>query len=100
MRDGLKVAQRAPLAAAVASGWLPPSGNPACPGRATFCGRADFRYYHEIINASGTGLGHCTFGLQDVYGNRLIIVTAGEVIEELNATAHVWNWYFAKEREA
>jgi hypothetical protein len=56
--------------------------------------------YSEIINASGTGLGHCRFGFQDVYGNRLIIVTAGEVIEDLNATAHVWSWYFAKEGEA
>lgn len=50
--------------------------------------------YDEIMNASGTGLAHCTFGFQDVYGNRLVVVTAGEVIEELNATAHVWNWYF------
>lgn len=56
--------------------------------------------YHEIIHASGTGLGHCTFGFQDVYGNRLIVVTAGEVIEELEATAHVWCWHFAKEDEA
>lgn len=56
--------------------------------------------YHEIINASGTGLAHCTFGFQDVYGNRLVVVTAGEVIEELNATAYVWNWYFTKEDDA
>ena len=50
--------------------------------------------YHEITHASGTGLAHCTFGFQDAYGNRLMIVTAGEVIDELNATAHVWNWFF------
>lgn len=53
--------------------------------------------YHEITNASGTGLAHCTFEFQDVYGNRLVVVTAGEVIEELNATAYVWNWYFSKQ---
>lgn len=53
--------------------------------------------FHEIIHSSGTGLGHCTFGFQDVYGNRLIIVTAGEVIEEMNVTAYVWNWYFTKD---
>lgn len=49
--------------------------------------------YHEIINASGTGLGHCTFGFVDVYRNKLIVVTAGEVSEEEGWTACVWNWY-------
>jgi len=53
--------------------------------------------YREIINASGTGLAHCTFGFSDVYGNRLVIVTAGEVIKELNANAYVWNWHFARD---
>lgn len=50
--------------------------------------------YHEIINASGTGLGHCTFGFIDVYRNKLIVVTAGEVCEAEGWTACVWNWYF------
>jgi hypothetical protein len=31
----------------------------------------------EIINASGTGASHCTFGFGDVYQNKLIVVTAG-----------------------
>ena len=53
--------------------------------------------YHEIINASGTGLAFCTFGWQDVYGTKLVVVTAGEVIDELNATAGVWNWYFERD---
>lgn len=56
--------------------------------------------FHEVISASGTGLAHCRFGFQDVYGNRLVIVTAGDVVEELNATAHVWNWHLSKEIDA
>jgi hypothetical protein len=55
--------------------------------------------YQEIISASPTGLAHCTFGFQDVYGTRLIVVTAGEVIADLNATAHVWNWYFTTDND-
>jgi hypothetical protein len=51
--------------------------------------------YCEIMHASGTGLSHCTFGFQDVYGTKLIIKTAGEVIEGLDPTVHVWSWYFA-----
>jgi hypothetical protein len=50
--------------------------------------------YHEIRHASGTGLGLCSFGFEDVYGRKLVVVTAGEVIEEMNATAGVWRWYF------
>ena len=56
--------------------------------------------FHEIINASGTGLGHCTFGFVDLYQNKLIIVTAGEVVEEENWSAFVWNWYLAREGDA
>ena len=55
--------------------------------------------FDEIIHSSGTGLSHCMFSFQDVYRNRLIIVTAGEVIEELNATARVWSWYFTKDND-
>ena len=51
--------------------------------------------YHEIINASGTGLAHCAFEFQDVYGNRLVIATAGEFIDDLSTTAYVWSWFFA-----
>lgn len=50
--------------------------------------------YHEIRQETGTGMGLCSFAFEDVYGNQLIVVTAGEVIEEINATAHVWRWYF------
>jgi len=53
--------------------------------------------YHEIIAACPTGLAFCKFGLQDVYGNRLIVVTAGEEYEESDAKAHVWRWYFEQE---
>jgi hypothetical protein len=56
--------------------------------------------FHEIINASGTGLGHCTFGFVDVYRNKLIVVTAGEVCEEDDWTAYVWNWYLQRESDA
>lgn len=47
----------------------------------------------EIENASGTGLAHCTFLFRDLYGTSLIVVTAGEVIPELDTTAIVWNWH-------
>jgi len=56
--------------------------------------------YHEIENASGTGLAHCTFLFRDLYGTNLVIVTAGEVIPELDATAIVWNWYLRKQGDA
>lgn len=50
--------------------------------------------YWEIRNASGTGLAHCAFQFKDVYGNVLIVVTAGEVLPALESTAGVWSWYF------
>jgi len=56
--------------------------------------------YHEIQHSSGTGLAHCTFFFTDVYGTALTIVTAGEMIPELGATARVWNWYIRNERDA
>lgn len=56
--------------------------------------------YHEIRHASGTGLGFCSFGFQDVGGHKLVVVTAGEVIEDINATAYVWRWYFEVENGA
>jgi hypothetical protein len=55
--------------------------------------------YREIRHAYGTGYGFCTFVHQDAYRNRLIVVTAGEVIEEVKATAHVWSWYLLGEGE-
>ena len=56
--------------------------------------------YHEIRHASGTGLAHCSFGFQDVYGTKLMVVTAGEVDEELGATAYVWNWRFTDDLDS
>lgn len=56
--------------------------------------------FHEIIDASGTGLRHCTFGFTDVYLNKLIVITAGEVCEEENWTAYVWNWHLQRSNEA
>lgn len=50
--------------------------------------------YHEIRHASGTGLSFCSFGFIDVYGHQLVIVTAGEIIEESNTTASIWGWHF------
>jgi hypothetical protein len=52
------------------------------------------RGYHKIRHASGTGLGFCSFGFEDVYGHKLVVVTAGEIIEDINGTAHVRRWYF------
>lgn len=53
--------------------------------------------YHEIRHASGTGYGFCSFIFDDIYNHRLIVVTAGEVIEETDATARVWRWYLERE---
>jgi hypothetical protein len=53
--------------------------------------------FHEIMHASGAGLAHCAFGHSDIYGNRLVVVTAGEVIEEANQFAGVWSWHFEQE---
>lgn len=50
--------------------------------------------YHEIRHSSGTGLAMCSFGFEDVYGHILVVVTAGEVVEEIGATANIWRWYF------
>lgn len=58
------------------------------------------RGFHEIINASDTGLAHCTFGFVDVYLNKLIVITAGEVSEEDNWTAYIWNWYLQRDKDA
>jgi hypothetical protein len=53
--------------------------------------------YHEIRHASGTGLAFCSFGFEDVYGHKLVLITAGEVIEDVSDTVLVWRWYFEKE---
>lgn len=48
--------------------------------------------FHEIENSSGTGLALCTFVFHDTYDTELAVVTAGEVMPELDATAVVWSW--------
>ena len=55
--------------------------------------------YHEIRHASGSGLALCSFGFEDVYGRNVVVVTAGEVIEEMQATACIWRWYFERDAE-
>jgi hypothetical protein len=50
--------------------------------------------FHEIVSACPTGLAYCNFAFKDAYGNQLIVVTAGEVGTELEATPCVWNWRF------
>ena len=55
--------------------------------------------YHEIENAWVTGLGQCTFLFHDVYGTQLRVVTVGEVIPEVNATAFVRSWQFFKDSD-
>lgn len=50
--------------------------------------------FYEIINECPTGLAYCRFGYHDVYGNNLIIITSGEVVPELGATARVCGWRF------
>lgn len=53
--------------------------------------------FHEIQNACGTGLVQCTFRFKDVYGNLLIVVTAGEADEELRSAPCVWSWRIERE---
>lgn len=48
--------------------------------------------YHEIQSACPTGYSQCVFAYEDAYGNKLIVVTAGEAIEEIGLTPVVWNW--------
>lgn len=48
--------------------------------------------FHEIQSACPTGLAQCTFAYKDVYGNTLIVVTAGEAIEDMGATPSVCSW--------
>jgi hypothetical protein len=52
--------------------------------------------FHEIRNASGTGLAHCWFAFLDVYENVLVVTTAGEVDESTGDGAYVWRWHFEK----
>jgi hypothetical protein len=49
------------------------------------------RGYHELGDASPTGLAYCRFFYRDAYGNQLIVVTAGEVVDDHGDVA-VWSW--------
>lgn len=53
--------------------------------------------FWEIQNVCPTGLAYCTFLFRDVYGNQLKVVTAGEALEDLDATPRVWSWSFENE---
>lgn len=55
--------------------------------------------YWEIRSASGTGMSFCLFDFIDVYGNKLVVVTAGEVIDEFEAKPHVWSWHLDNTEE-
>jgi hypothetical protein len=85
----------------VSSGWQPSMNHwrHASSGGIQYGNGLHFwsKGYHEIRHASGTGLAMCSFGFRGVYGHRLVVVTAGEVIEEMNATAFVWLWYFEQD---
>ncbi len=48
--------------------------------------------YYEIQSACPTGLAECSFAFKDVYGNKLVVITAGEAAEEIGYTPSVWNW--------
>ncbi|MCK2184103.1 hypothetical protein [Halomonas getboli] len=50
--------------------------------------------YYEIIDCCPTGLSHCRFGYRDAYGNKLIIITSGEVLPQVGSTARVSRWSF------
>jgi hypothetical protein len=81
------------------SGWQPIMQHWSYPDKNSTLKAGNGEYFwskgfHEILNALPTGLGFCIFRFSDVYKNRLIIITAGEVYEEDGAFAHVWSWYF------
>jgi hypothetical protein len=55
--------------------------------------------YWEISHSCPTGLANCLFVFTDVYGNRLLVGTAGEALPEVGATARVWGWHFELETQ-
>lgn len=50
--------------------------------------------FWEIGESSPTGFAFCRFHFRDVYGNHLVVVTAGEAGENEGGDAVVWNWFF------
>lgn len=64
---------------------------------------ADIRYgsgpyfwdkgYYEVQHSSGTGHGFCTLVHRDIYGTRLVVVTAGEPLDGPDRSPGVWSWY-------
>lgn len=51
----------------------------------------------EIRKVYPTGLAFCDFLFKDVYGNRLIVVTAGEALDDNEFIPPVWSWEFEGE---
>jgi hypothetical protein len=49
------------------------------------------RGYHELTDASGTGLAYCKFRYRDAYGSELVLVTAGELFGD-HSDVPVWSW--------
>jgi hypothetical protein len=49
------------------------------------------RGIREIKDACPTGLAYCTFLYEDIYGSRLKVVTAGEIVGE-QGEVYVWRW--------
>lgn len=86
-------------AALIESGWQPAMHHWKEGEKFTYGSGKYFweKGYHEIIDASGTGLAHMWFRFRDVYGNELIVMTAGEGYESGGAT--VWRWYFDPESQ-
>ncbi len=55
--------------------------------------------FHEIQSICPTGLAYCTFAFDDVYGNHLVVVTAGEATDTLDGSPKVWRWRFERSDE-
>lgn len=49
------------------------------------------RGFHEVTDASGTGLAYCILKYRDAYGNQLKLVTAGEPAGD-DGDVLVWSW--------
>ena len=50
------------------------------------------RGFHEVTDASGTGLAYCILRYRDAYGNQLKLVTAGEPAGD-DGDVLVWSWF-------
>lgn len=57
------------------------------------------RGYIEVEACAGTGVGTCSFLFEDVYGNRLRVITEGEELPKLKAHAVVVGYRFVCEEQ-